>query len=378
MRTWTQSAAWLAIAALLAAAKGAPPRLELVATFSGPMPTGVAVSHTGRIFVNFPRWGDPVKATVAEVVHGKPVPYPNAAMQTAPPDKPEAGLVSVQSVVVDPKDRLWILDTGSPQFQPTQPGGPKLIAVDLKTNQVIKTITFPKNVALPTSYLNDVRFDLRRGKAGMAYITDSSPRGLNGLIVVDLSSGTSWRRLHDHYTTRATPKFLPFVEGQPLMERKPGQPPRPLTVGTDGIALGVDGQSLYYCALASRRLYSVSLDTLSNPKASEVQVAATVKDLGEKGASDGLEADDKGRVYLTEYEANAVARRLPDGTIETVVHDPRLVWPDTLAVATNGYVYVTANQLNRMPTYHQGKDERKKPYSLFRFKIDAGPVLLQP
>jgi hypothetical protein len=30
--------------------------LELVAVFDGAMPTGVTVSHQGRIFVNFPRW----------------------------------------------------------------------------------------------------------------------------------------------------------------------------------------------------------------------------------------------------------------------------------------------------------------------------------
>lgn len=32
------------------------------------MPTGVTVSHSGRIFVNFPQWGDDVTATVAEVL----------------------------------------------------------------------------------------------------------------------------------------------------------------------------------------------------------------------------------------------------------------------------------------------------------------------
>ena len=29
-------------------------RLEVVATFNGPMPTGVSVANNGRIFVNFP------------------------------------------------------------------------------------------------------------------------------------------------------------------------------------------------------------------------------------------------------------------------------------------------------------------------------------
>ena len=33
----------------------------------GRMPTGVSVSHTGRIFVNFPKWGDEVPATVVEL-----------------------------------------------------------------------------------------------------------------------------------------------------------------------------------------------------------------------------------------------------------------------------------------------------------------------
>ncbi|MFW8449875.1 gluconolaconase, partial [Klebsiella pneumoniae] len=49
---------------------------EVVATFSGAMPTGVTVTETGRIFVNFPRWGDDVPFTVAEVKGNQLVPYP--------------------------------------------------------------------------------------------------------------------------------------------------------------------------------------------------------------------------------------------------------------------------------------------------------------
>ncbi len=33
-------------------------KIETVAKFSDAMPTGVAVSAEGRIFVNYPRWGD--------------------------------------------------------------------------------------------------------------------------------------------------------------------------------------------------------------------------------------------------------------------------------------------------------------------------------
>ena len=160
--------------------------LETVAHFDGAMLTGVTVSHQGRIFVNFPKWGDEVAFTVAEIREGRPVAYPDEAINRTDPNDLAGTLVSVQSVVVDPVDRLWILDTGSPMFQPTQYGGPKLVCVDLTSDRVIKTILFPQDVALPTTYLNDVRFDLRRGTEGMAFITDSSDQGANGIIVVDL------------------------------------------------------------------------------------------------------------------------------------------------------------------------------------------------
>ena len=108
-------------------------------------------------------------------------------------------------------------------FQPTKYGGPKLVCVDLTTDKVVKKILFPQDVALPTTYLNDVRFDLRRGNEGMAFITDSAQKGPNGIIVVDLASGTSWRRLHDHPSTKAEDMktFLPIVEGRPFLEHQP-------------------------------------------------------------------------------------------------------------------------------------------------------------
>ncbi len=148
--------------------------IEPVAHFTGPMPTGVTVSHDGRIFVCYPKWGDKIDFTVAEIKDGQATAYPDQETNNTNPNDPSAALVSVQSVVVDPKNRLWLLDTGSPMFQPTSYGGPKLVGVDLQTNRIFKKILFPQDVALKTTYLNDVRFDLRRGQEGMAFITDSA------------------------------------------------------------------------------------------------------------------------------------------------------------------------------------------------------------
>jgi Major royal jelly protein len=102
------------------------------------MPTGVTVASDGRIWVNFPKWGDPGSLHGGGGKNGKTVPYPDAAINHYTQGDNQAGkLVSEQSVVVDPTGRrLWILDTGSIGFGPVAPDGPKLVAVDLATNQV--------------------------------------------------------------------------------------------------------------------------------------------------------------------------------------------------------------------------------------------------
>jgi sugar lactone lactonase YvrE len=355
--------------------------LEPVVYFNGAMPTGVTVSHKeGRIFVNFPRWGDDVPFTVAEIIDGQTVPYPDIPFNQTNAQDLSAALVSVQSVVVDPAERLWILDTGSPMFQPTKYGGPKLVCVDLKTNQLVKKILFPQDVALPTTYLNDIRFDLRRGSGGIAFITDSAQKGPNGIVVVDLASGESWRRLNDHPSTKAEEleNFLPIVEGRPfLVKQENGSIKQAANMGSDGIAISATGERLYYCSLCSRKLYSVSTEALADRSHDDQYVARTVKDEGDKGgASDGLESDAEGSIYATNYEHNAILRRNPNGEWETIVYDPRLLWPDTLSLAADGYLYVTANQLHRQARYHNGRDMRSKPYTLFRVKVNAKPVLL--
>ena len=305
------------------------------------------------------------------------VAYPDATINRFDPLRPGETLVSVQSVVVDPANRLWILDTAAPNFSSPLPGGAKLVAVDLATNNVVKTIVLSPDSVLSTTYINDVRFDLRQGKAGVAYITDSSVTGPGGIIVVDLESGDSWRKLSGYESTSPDPAFIPVVEGERLAIRVKGKPPAPFNVASDGIAISADGITLYYCPLSSRHLFSVPTALLRDRLADDAAVAQAVVDLGEKGASDGLEADDQGRVYAGDYERNSIRQRQSDGEWTTIAHDPRILWPDTLSVASDGYLYFTANQLHRQAQFHEGKDLREKPFTLFRVKIEAGPVSLK-
>ncbi|MGN4190296.1 L-dopachrome tautomerase-related protein [Burkholderia gladioli] len=348
--------------------------LETVATFHDAMPTGVTVTETGRIFVNYPRWGDEVPFTVGELKDGKVVPYPDAEVNRADPHRPADSFLSVQSVVADGQGRLWVLDTAAPNFANPLAGGAKLVAIDLKTNHIVKTIVFPAEVMRARTYVNDVRFDFRVGRAGVAYVTDSSLSGTGGIIVVDLASGSALRRLTGDPSTSADPTFSPVFDGETMKLRQADGSSTPLAIASDGIALSPDGKTLYYCALSSRRLYAVPTALLRDPAASEAQVAAAVVDLGEKGASDGLAVDANGVIYAGDYEHDSIRKLAPGGEWTTIVHDPRVLWPDTLSVGPDGYLYFTANQLARQPGFHGGQDQRRKPYVLLRTRIGAGPA----
>lgn len=341
------------------------PELEIAHLYYDEWPTGIAVSSTGRQVSNYPPGLDPAnlndgkngKYTVAELVSKTTEkPYPSAEWNNPPggainyTNYPPTGanypnyLIGVQSVVVDAADRLWILDTGRAQLPdgsalvPSSPGGPKLIGVDLKNNTVFKTILFPPTVAYADSYLNDIRFDLSSSLSystgkGIAYITDSSTEGRNGLIVVDLGSGESWRHLDTNPTVRPEGQFLAFLWGTSLYSiPSKNASLAHINFGSDGIALGADGEDLYWGAVGSRYMYSISTSALRahGGVTDEIQAQQAVRNRGQKGVSDGFETDSNGRIYVGNFEQNAVAFYDPkNGTVQNFVRDPRINWVDT-------------------------------------------------
>ncbi|KAI2616874.1 major royal jelly protein-domain-containing protein [Hypoxylon sp. NC1633] len=372
----------------------------------------IAVSSTGRMFSNFPGGFDPANTnngsnnvfTVGELTSltGETA-YPSLKINQPPggainySTTPPTGanyqnyLIGVQSVVIDSSDRLWILDTGRVQtldgeLVPATHGGPKLIGVNLTTNAIFTTIVFPPTVAYPDSYLNDVRFDLRPNVSGstgggVAYVTDSSSQGRNALIVVDLASGASWRHLGLTRSVRPESQFLPFVWGRAAYyvdaavgtgigaAYYTGFP-----IGSDGIALSADGETLYWCPVASRYLYSAPTALLrARGPASELIAQQAVVNRGQKGVSDGLETDSNGLVYAGNVEGNAINVFHPsNGTTLTFVRDPRINWVDTMSVAADGYLYFTVNQLSFASSTYPGTDRRVRPFALFRVKLPNG------
>ena len=207
----------------------------------------------------------------------------------------------VQRTVANPADGLWLLDTASPLFQPTEHGGPQLVCVDLTTARVAQTTLFPTDVALLTTDLTDVWLD-RRGAARTAVPTDSSDSGPNRIIVMDLATGDRRPWLYDHSTTTAEvpPDLRQIIEGQDFVERSENGSTSPVRMGSDGLAIAANGGRLYYCPLSSRRWGSVSIDALADRCTDDGEVAATVTDEGhEHPMEDVMETDDRGQLYVT-------------------------------------------------------------------------------
>jgi sugar lactone lactonase YvrE len=345
---------------------GAQGQVEIVAAIPDLDPSGIAVIG-GRIFLSFPKHdGDHAGPTLGEWKNGRVVSFPDDRMASATTGAPADRLVSVHGLTTDTRGRLWAIDDGKVKGQPIAPGGAKLMGFDPATGRVIAKVIL-KDGLLPGSHMNDLRVDLTHGAQGTAYISDSSFDGHPALVVVDIATGRQRRVLADDPRIRADPGYQTILDGRVLHQQKPATYPGS---GVDGVTLSPDSATLYFAALASRRLYSVPTALLADFRKDDAALAVAIHDDGEKGAADGLTTDSWGRIYTTAADQDAVFRRDPDGIFNLVARDPRFVWPDGI-FADAHYVYVVLGQWTRLPAFHNGQDMRKPPYLIARMAISA-------
>lgn len=302
------------------------------------------------------------------------------------------GFISVQALYITPQsssrpETLWVLDTGRPtimnaQGVPTmpyaQPGGPKLVAINISNNTIYQTYTFTPKVHYPDSYMNDVRFDMRSGVGpsgkGVAYIVDSSDEGRPGFIILDLGSGNAWRRLTQHPSVLRVENDVPSYQGHPFYQRTLGTGVTHLKEGLDGIQISPDGQTIYYSALTSNYLYSVPTSVLlvndTDPLA-EQRASNAVSNKGQRGGNaNGFEGDSNGLIYQLMPTHNGIFYYDPsDFQTHGFATDPRVIWPDSATIASDGYIYVNINQLPYQPMWNYGVDGRVHPGAVLRFKL---------
>jgi sugar lactone lactonase YvrE len=314
-------------------------QLERVAT-SPFQWTGITISKGGRIYVNFPRWSDTLPVSVAEVFDGQIRPFPDGRWQM--PAETDSNFICVQSVFVDDRNRLWVVDPANPKFQGVVKRGPRLFQFDLATNRLVRAYKFPPGLIDKNSYLNDVRIDSERE---VAYLTDS---GTGGILTVDLKTGRVQRRLAGHPSVLAEVDSLMFQDGSVFKNK----------VHSDGLELSPDRRFLYYMALSGHSMYRVPTAALLDPRKDPAPLVEKVADIK---AADGLLFGADGLLYLAGLEDFSVYTLDTAHRYQSLISEKEIQWADSFAQDTAGVIYFTTSQLH-LPR------EKRGAYNIFKIK----------
>lgn len=300
-----------------------PADAEKVSAIRGVQTTGVTVTTSGRIFTNAPNWRDDVPFAVAEVDRGsgKYRAYPNQAMNrcVAQSEAKDDCFLAVQSVVAS-GGKLYVLDTRNPKFQGVR-DAPRIFVFDLKSNELERVLSLDKASFHSDSYINDLRID---PSSGRIYMTDSNHPGL---VVYDLRAGNSFRVLDNHPSTTAEKSSL-TIDGK-LWKN---------TVHSDGIALDLKHQVLYFHALTGYTLYAIDARHLQR----DSDVGRHVRKIATTSAPDGMILDQRGNLYYADLEHHKILYRDPEGRTHVLVEGDKVRWADSFSIHDDMLYYTNS------------------------------------
>ncbi|SEA09481.1 Major royal jelly protein [Arachidicoccus rhizosphaerae] len=340
--------------------------LEPVASFGKHMAIGLSVNSKNSIFVSFPGYDGAGDNALLEVENGKRKPYPDKVWNTKGLQGNKKGhFVRIQDLYVDNQDNLWVLDSKpapdgdifKSASSHDKTGHFALIKINTKTKQVERVYDF-QGLDKAHSALNDVRVDTKKQ---MAYLSDP---GQAAIVVLDLRSGNLRTVLTKSPFTVAGDIVLKY-DGKDMVD----QNGHPFSSDVNGIALTRDGKYFYFKPINKNALFRIETRYLTDSTLSESALAAKVENMGDVGVTHGLIADDNGNIYLTNSETYSIRYLRPDGQIRVLVKDKNLLWPDSMGIGGDGYLYISCSQLQRQPAWNKGIDKTEYPYTAFRVKL---------
>ncbi len=313
----------------------------------------------GRILVAGPRWTGSKGPSLGVLQSGQVRPYPDAAWNGwTPGSDASRAFVNVNAIHRDRDGTMWVVDTGSPKFGGDPlPGGAKLVRIDLRTNKVLRVYSLGAEIALPGSYVDDIRTNGR-----FAYLTDAGKQP--GLIVLDIETG-ALRRVLDNHPSTVAPTNRHIVLSKSIIRQEDGQP---LRVNADPLELSPDGKWLYYGTLLGP-WSKIETRYLDDPSLGAAQLAAHVEPWADLPPVGGTAMGRDGSLYFTELLTNSVKRRSPDGRIETLAVDPRLHWVDAPFLDDNNGLWLPVPQMDRSSVFRGADHARSWPVQLFRLDL---------
>jgi len=358
--TWTFAAAFGLLATAFA---GEGAKLIEVASFGKNQPIGMAAAaDPQRVFVSFPR-KEPYLYGLTEIVKGERVPFPDKEWNHYDAAKEQSCFVNVQDLFVDSRDDLWVLDS-APAGSASIFGGNagegkfKLVQIDLAENKVARVYDFP-DLPKKGSALNDMCID-HTHKA--AYLSDP---GQKAIVVMDLESGKSRVVLKEDASTVATPGFVLHLDGKDVVDRSG----KPFVSNVNGIALTEDDRWFYYRAINQTKLYRIGTRFLADASLSDKELSAKVETVADTGVCHGMIADAKGNIFITDSVNKEIRYVTPSGEVKSLVKDDRLLWPDSLGIGSDGFLYLTASQIHRTANYNDGTDRVEYPFRAYKVAL---------
>ncbi|WAH56666.1 major royal jelly family protein [Pseudomonas silvicola] len=326
----------------------------------------VALTSGGRLFVGLPRWpGFEKTPSIAEVLpDGSLKPFPGGDWNRWALGKPtSSSLVKINTIHIFDDDTLWAIDQGVDAGPNGINEGQKILQFDTRNGKLLRSIGLPSSVLPAGANLNDLRLDSEH-----AYLTDS---GLGAIIIVNLKTGVSLRRLADHPSTKMNPERRPLGEGgQPLLNKDGSD----LQVHSDPIEISPDGQWLYYQALTGP-LWRVPTAALRDTQITEKKLAEQVQFVYDTGPLTGTAVDSVGNLYLGEYDKPRVTVLTPAGTLHVLTQDPRLWNPDAMTISDQRELYIPVPQSARMASNRGpgGVSALQPPFKIYKLNL---PVTL--
>ncbi|WP_213881561.1 L-dopachrome tautomerase-related protein [Pseudomonas sp. dw_358] len=324
----------------------------------------VGITQAGRVFLGLPRWpGYENSPSIVEVMHdGSLKPFPGNSWNAWAPGKPVAeAMVKINTIHIFDDDTLWAIDQGDDAGPHGINPGQKILQFDTRTGHLLRSITLAPEVLPAGANLNDLRLDSEH-----AYLTDS---GLGAIIVVNLKTGLSIRRLAGHPATQMDPgRKVIGEDGQPFLMSDGSLH----LVHSDPIEISPDGEWLYFQPLAGP-LWRVPTQALRDTQLSDKAVGDKVEFVYDTPALTGTAIDSAGNIYMGEYEKPRVSVLRPDGSVQVIVEDERLYNPDAMVVTAQRELYIPVPQSARQSNNRGpgGTSTVKGPYRIYKVKLPA-------